>query len=151
MGDRLSLLEAACDRLCEVFGDLHLSQVYETEPVGCPAGSPLYLNACVEVMTSLLPIEVLTQTSCIERELGRSRNGTYGEPRTCDIDILYYDDLEQEDPQLTLPHPRAHQRAFVLKPLCDLDPQLILPGQKATVQQLLAECPDLDSVKAYPL
>lgn len=150
-GDRLATLESACDYLSDVFGALKLSQLYETEPVGCPAGSPHYLNACVEVNTTMPPQEVLELCLRIEQELGRVRNGTYGAPRTCDIDIIAYGDVQLCTPELTLPHPRAHLREFVLRPLCDLDPHLKLPGIPTTVGQLLAELPPGPAVNAFDL
>ncbi len=150
-GDRLATLENACDYLADVFGGLHLSQLYETEPVGCPAGSPCYLNACVEVSTAMPPQEVLELCMRIEKELGRERNGVYGAPRTCDIDIIMYGDLQLQSPTLTLPHPRAHEREFVLRPLCDIDPSLTLPGQHLTVSALLATIPAGPAVQAFDL
>lgn len=151
VGDRLATLESACDYLADVFGGLRLSQLYETEPVGCPAGSPPYLNACVEVSTAMPPQEILQLCLRIEKELGRERNGIYGAPRTCDIDIVTYGDLQLCTPELTLPHPRAHEREFVLRPLCDLDPHLKLPGHPQTAAQLLAELSGGPEVKAFDL
>ena len=140
-GDRLATLESACDGLAEAFGGLRLSQLYETEPVGCPPGSPLFLNACVAVSTKHTPQQVLEICQNIEQALGRKRTGEYGAPRTCDIDVICYDDTVLSTPELTLPHPRAHVREFVLRPLCDIDPQLRLPGQALTVSELLATLP----------
>ncbi len=151
IGDRLATLEQACDALAEAFGHLRLSQVYETAPIGCPEGAPAYLNACVEIATELPPDALLRVTQGIENALGRTRSGVYGEPRTCDIDILYYDTETLETPELTLPHPRAHERAFVLRPLCDIDAALVLPGQTSTVAELLAALPDAGGVIPYPL
>ncbi len=151
VGDRLATLESACDYLADVFGGLRLSQLYETEPVGCPAGSPPYLNACVEVSTAMSPQEILQLCLRIEQELGRERNGIYGTPRTCDIDIVTYGDMQLLTPELTLPHPRAHEREFVLRPLCDLNPHLKLPGQQQTAAQLLAALPAGPKVKAFDL
>ncbi len=151
LGDRLATLEQACDALAEAFGHLRLSQVYETAPVGCPEGSPPYLNACVEIGTELPPEALLRVTQSIENALGRTRSGVYGEPRSCDIDIIYYDTDTVSTPTLTIPHPLAHKRVFVLRPLCDIDPALILPGQSATAAQLLAALPDDGSVTPFPL
>ncbi len=151
LGDRLATLEQACDALAEAFGHLRLSQVYETEPVGCPEGSPPYLNACVEIGTELPADALLRVTQGIENALGRTRSGVYGEPRSCDIDIIYYDTDTLCTPTLTIPHPRAHERAFVLRPLGDIDPQLTLPGPQATVAALLAALPDDGSVTPFPL
>lgn len=151
VGDRLATLESVCDYLADVFGGLRLSQLYETEPIGCPTGSPPFLNACVEVSTAMPPREILQLCLRIEKELGRERNGTYGAPRTCDIDIVAYGDLQLCTPELTLPHPRAHEREFVLRPLCDLDPHLKLPGLHQTAAQLLASLPAGPEVKAFDL
>lgn len=150
-GDRLALLEAACDGLYREFGDLRLSQVYETEPVGCPPGSPAFLNACVEVHSALPPEEILQRCQMIEQELGRHRSGVYGEARTCDIDLLYCGDMQLHTPTLTLPHPRAHLRRFVLQPLCDIDPLLTLPGCRESVAQLLARLPENPRVTPFDL
>ena len=151
VGDRLAILESACDYLAEAFGGLRLSQVYETEPVGCPAGSPAYLNACVEVSTTMPAEEVLQICMSIEKELGRTRDGVYGAPRTCDIDIILYGELQLSTPALTLPHPRAHEREFVLRPLCDIDPQLVLPGHTLSVSHMLAALPAGPAVHAFVL
>lgn len=151
VGDRLAMLESACDYLSDVFGSLRLSQVYETEPVGCPAGSPPYLNACVVAHSDMEPQAILSLCLDIEKALGRRRSGTYGEPRCCDIDLLFCGDLIVNTPTLTLPHPRAHLREFVLRPLCDIDPNLILPGESKTVLQLLEGLPAGPSVSLFNL
>ena len=151
LGDRLVTLESVCDYLSDVFGALRLSQVYETEPLGCPEGSPAYLNACVEVETDMSAPEILRICQQIEQELGRTRSGIYGEARTCDIDILYCGGEIHTSPELTLPHPRLLQRAFVLQPLCDIDPLLVLPGSNRTIQQHLDALADDHSVTLFPL
>ncbi len=151
VGDRLAYLEKACDALFETFGNLRVSRVYETEPVGCPPGSPLYLNACVEAYTKLPPEEILSVVQKIEAMLGRQRlSGVYGEPRTCDIDILYVGEEVVNTRELTLPHPRACSRAFVLQPLCDIDPHMKLPGEEKNVHTLLQSI-DKSSIKLFPL
>lgn len=150
-GDRLALLEQACDLLSEQFGSLRLSQVYETEPVDCPPGSPAFLNACVEVLTTMPPEDVLACCLGIEAQLGRQRTGIYGDARTCDIDLIYYGEVALHTPTLTLPHPRAHTRRFVLQPLCDIDPLLVLPGQRETVEQLLARLPESPAISLFDL
>lgn len=151
VGDRLAMLETACDFLAANFGNLRLSQVYETEPVGCPPGSPSFLNACVEVETDLPAMDILHLCQQAEQELGRERHGIYGEARTCDIDLLYCGKETCNTEELTLPHPRAHERGFVLRPLCDIDPLLTLPGQTQTVSELLAALPAEPTVTPYPL
>ena len=97
------------------------------------------------------PEEILRCCREIEEALGRVRSGIYGEARTCDIDLIYSGDLQVNSPRLTLPHPRATQRRFVLQPLCDIDPELVLPGQPSTVQELLARLPELPSVTLFDL
>lgn len=151
MGNRLALLERACDKLAEKFGSLRLSQVYETDPVDCPEGSPSYLNACVEVETDLPALEILDFCLQTENELGRVRGDVYGTPRTCDIDLLYCGDEIIRSERLTLPHPLLTERAFVLQPLCDIDPMLKLPTTNKTVAQLLDELPPEHSVVRFPL
>ena len=151
LGDRLAMLETACDYLADIFGGLRLSQVYETEPVGCPEGSPMYLNACVEVETDMPAEKILELCLRIEQELGRQRTGTYGEARPCDIDLICCGSETAATSTLTLPHPRAHLREFVLRPLCDLDAQLVLPGQTQTVARMLEQLPAGPAVVPYPL
>ena len=152
LGDRLATLESACDHLADVFGALRLSQVYETAPVGCPPGSPAYINACVEVETDMPAPDILQLCMEIEKALGRTRNGVYGEARTCDIDLLYCGAETYDTAELTLPHPRAHERAFVLRPLCDINPALKLPRQDKTVAELLAALPPSEGgVKPFPI
>ena len=151
VGNRLALLERACDKLAEKFGSLRLSQVYETDPVMCPDGSPSYLNAVVEVETAMPALEILDYCQQCENELGRVRSDVYGMPRTCDIDLLYCGEEVIKSERLTLPHPLLTERAFVLQPLCDIDPQLVLPGQTKTVAQLLEELPPEHAVELYPL
>ncbi len=151
LGDRLATLERVCDYLSDLFGALRLSQVYETAPLDCPVGSPAYLNACVEVTTDMAPEAILRCCHEIEKDLGRTRSGEYGEPRTCDIDILYYGEQQINTAELTIPHPRAHMREFVLRPLCDIDSLLVLPGQQATVKDMLSTIIGTQGVTLYPL
>ena len=91
----------------------------------------------------------MTHCLRIESELGRKRGKVRGEARTCDIDFLYYGEMRINSPALILPHPRAHLRRFVLQPLCDIDPSLVLPGQSETVAQLLASLPDEPQVRPF--
>ncbi len=139
LGDKAQLLQRACDALRTHYGALRVSELYETQPEGCPEGSPHFLNACVELYTAEPATELLRVCQAIENDLGRARSGIYGEARSCDIDIISYGDLICDERTLTLPHPRATQRSFVLQPLCDLDGSLILPGQSQSVSSLLTE------------
>jgi 2-amino-4-hydroxy-6-hydroxymethyldihydropteridine diphosphokinase len=99
--------------------------VYETEPVGPP--QPAYLNAVVEVRTDLEPYELLKETQAVEDELGRVRAERWG-PRTIDVDVLTFDERVIDEPELVVPHPRMHERGFVLVPLGELEPDPMLPG-----------------------
>jgi 2-amino-4-hydroxy-6-hydroxymethyldihydropteridine diphosphokinase len=127
LGDRLEALQRAVDLLAtEDVRTVACSRVWETAPVGGPEGSPAFLNAVVEALTDHTPPEVLAAAHRVEAVLGRVRVVRWG-PRTLDIDVLLYDGFTSEDPELTIPHPRLTERAFVMLPLLDLDPDLTLP------------------------
>lgn len=114
----------------------------ETRPVGF-ASEHLFLNSVVAVHTTAMPAELLAQLQEIEREMGRrhkSHDGIYSD-RVIDLDILLYDQLVMTTPELTIPHPRMCERAFVLQPLSYIAPELIIPTTGATVAQLLAVLP----------
>ena len=151
LGDRLGILQG-CVQAIGGLADtdvLAISPVYETAPVGGPA-QPDYLNAVLVVGTALGPRALLAATQGIEADFGRVRQpGTerFG-PRTLDIDIISYDEEVSDDPVLTLPHPRAHERAFVLAPWHDLAPRAVLPG-RGPVAALLAGT-SLDGVRPRP-
>jgi 2-amino-4-hydroxy-6-hydroxymethyldihydropteridine diphosphokinase len=130
LGDRLETLRRAV-RLLHARPGVEVvrsSRVYETEPAGPP--QPTYLNAVLEVRTELEPRELLEACLAVERELGRARAERWG-PRTLDVDVLTYDDLEVDEPDLVVPHPRMHERGFVLVPLRELDPDPRLPGGRS--------------------
>ncbi len=112
------------------------SRLRETEPWG-PIAQPRYLNGAVELLTDLDPRQLLETLLGIEAELGRVRDGERWGPRTIDLDLLLLDGIVVDEPGLQLPHPRLHERSFVLEPLCDLDPKLDVPGQ-GRVSALLA-------------
>lgn len=116
------------------------SSLYLTEPVGGPP-QDWYVNAVVEGETQLGPRELLAACLDAERTLGRAR-GVRNGPRTIDIDILFYADVVQDEPGLTLPHPRLHERRFVLVPLSEIAPELRHPLLGVTIRELLARCPD---------
>jgi 2-amino-4-hydroxy-6-hydroxymethyldihydropteridine diphosphokinase len=140
LGDRLGTLQGCVQAIGGLpeTDVLAISPVYETAPVGGPA-QPDYLNAVLIAGTGLAPLDLLAGTQRIEADFGRVRaegSQRFG-PRTLDIDIISYDDQISDDPMLTLPHPRAHERAFVLAPWHDLDPAASLPGH-GPVAALLA-------------
>ncbi len=127
LGDRLEHLRAAARKLDETRGIdvVRSSRIYETEPVGPP--QPAYLNAAIEVVTTLTPRELLEAARAVEDSLGRVRAERWG-PRTIDVDILLYDEQTVDEPDLVIPHPRMHERGFVLVPLGELDADAMLPG-----------------------
>ena len=118
---------------------LRESPIYETEPVGYTA-QRWFLNMVVEAETALFPMQLLTRAGKIERTLGRVRTIPNG-PRTIDIDILLYGTAVVRTPRLDIPHPRMHERRFVLVPLADLAPDLRHPVSRKTVRQMLNEAP----------
>jgi len=107
------------------------SRWYRTAPVGGPPDQPDFLNAVCCVETDLGPYDLLAALQRIEQDFGRVRRERWG-PRTLDLDIILFGDRVQTDPELTLPHPRAHERAFVLVPLADLDPTVAIQGKPVT-------------------
>ncbi len=139
LGDREATLRRAVELLASTPGVelLAVSATRQTEPVGY-ADQPPFVNAAAAVDTSLTPHELLAALLDVERSLGRTREGPRFGPRTIDLDVLLYDDLELDEPGLTIPHPRLHERRFALEPLHDLDPALVVPGRGA-VKALLAE------------
>jgi len=137
LGDRLDYLQGGLDGMFDTprISFLAVSPVYETAPVGGPE-QPDYLNAVVIAETSMPAQAVLERCLSLEDALGRVRDERWG-PRTLDLDLIIYGDEVTNGPGLTLPHPRAHERAFVLAPWHDADPQAQLPGY-GPVADLLA-------------
>jgi len=140
LGDRLGNLRAAREAilgLSMVKPPIVSSAVYETAPVDCEPGAPKFLNAVVEFGYEGDPASLLEQLIRIEEALGRSRDYQKNVSRTIDIDLLYCGDRRIRNERLQLPHPRMHLREFVLQPLADIRPELVLPGQEKTVRELL--------------
>ena len=124
LGDR----EATIREAAALIGARRLSQIVETEPWGL-AEQPPFLNAVAEVDAVLGPEELLAALLDVEQRLGRVRTGPRWGPRTIDLDLLLYGDLELVGPRLTVPHPHLHERLFVLEPLLELAPGLVVPGR----------------------
>lgn len=120
-----------------------VSSRYQTPPIG--PQQPDFINAAAELSTDLSPLALLDALQAIEQQQNRVRNIHWG-PRTLDLDVLLYDNLVLESERLTIPHPRLSERAFVLVPLTDLNPQLALPSGE-TVAELLANCSQQGIVK----
>jgi 2-amino-4-hydroxy-6-hydroxymethyldihydropteridine diphosphokinase len=133
LGDR----EESIRRAVELLGATRVSTVIETEPWGY-ADQPRFLNAVAELETDESPRELLDRLLEIERDLGRTREGPRYGPRTIDLDLLVYGDEERDEPGLVVPHPRLHERAFVLEPLAELAPELRHPRTRQTVREMLA-------------
>jgi 2-amino-4-hydroxy-6-hydroxymethyldihydropteridine diphosphokinase len=123
------------------------SSLWQTSPVNCPPGSPLFVNAVIGLTTRAgeTPESLLEKLHKLERESGRPPKKVLNEPRLLDLDLIAFGAETWNTPDLVLPHLRAHLRRFVLQPLSEIAPDLILPGQGKTVSQLLAE-PSSDEI-----
>jgi 2-amino-4-hydroxy-6-hydroxymethyldihydropteridine diphosphokinase len=130
LGDPASTLRSAAVELGRAAGEIAAaSPVYRSAPVGV-TDQPPFLNAVAAVDTGLSPDALLDVLLAIEAAHGRVREVRWG-PRTLDLDLIWYEGVVRDDPRLTLPHPRAHEREFVLRPLCDIAPELPLNGRTA--------------------
>ncbi|MFE0458694.1 2-amino-4-hydroxy-6-hydroxymethyldihydropteridine diphosphokinase [Kitasatospora sp. NPDC058965] len=138
LGNRLETLQGAVDELGDTPGVkvTAVSGVFETAAVGGPEDQPSYFNAVLLLRTTLPPRDLLERANAVEDAFGRKRTVRWG-ARTLDVDIVSYQDVLSDDPVLLLPHPRAHERAFVLAPWSDADPDADLPGH-GKVADLLA-------------
>jgi 2-amino-4-hydroxy-6-hydroxymethyldihydropteridine diphosphokinase len=139
LGDRRAALERALALLGaeERIEVVAVSSFRDTEPVGY-VDQPRFLNAAAALETGLAARELLDRLLAVERALGRTRDGPRFGPRTIDLDLLLFGDERIEEPGLDVPHPRLHERRFVLEPLAELDPELVVPG-RGRVSALLAE------------
>jgi 2-amino-4-hydroxy-6-hydroxymethyldihydropteridine diphosphokinase len=139
LGDPVGTLKDAIESLAALRGSLlkAISSLYRTAPVGLKH-QPDFINAVVALDTRLPPMELLEELFAVEAAFGRQRSRKNA-PRTLDLDLLLHGDRVQDDPQLTLPHPRMHERAFVLAPLAEIAPDIVIPGRGA-VADLLAAC-----------
>jgi len=141
VGDRLANLRAAAARLCEIAipgAPVLAAPIYQTPPRHCPPGSPDFLNSVIEIGFAGGPHDLLEQTRVIETQLGRVCGTARNAPRMIDLDLLYLGDRCRAGGGLVLPHPRLANRRFVLQPLADIRPDLVLPGQSLTIAGLLA-------------
>ncbi len=149
LGDRLTNLRAALKAIVTLDGVMPpvlASPVYETEPVDCEPGAGKFLNAVIEFDYRSDPGELLGKLAQIEESLGRERHPVRNVSRRIDIDLLYCGTLEIDNETLRLPHPRMPRRRFVLQPLADIRPELVLPGQTKTVGELLAQLDESSKV-----
>ena len=162
LGDRMANLRAARKEIVDlvrqrtdspgranVKSPMRSSPIYETEPVDCEPDAGKFLNAVLEIDYDGDPSELLEQLIRVEESLGRKRDHARNVSRKIDIDLLYADDLNVNNERLQLPHPRLHQRKFVLQPLADIRPDLTLPNQTKTVRELLAQIEDSTKVICF--
>ncbi len=151
LGDRLQNLSEAKQRLSATLQIklLAASPIYEAEPVGCPSNTQPFLNAVVQIETSLPPLELLATLQQIEEAMGRAKTRPKNVPRRIDLDLLTCDGLILKDARLTLPHPEMTKRRFVLQPLADIAVEYVVAGTGKTVRELLAELNDPHWIKQF--
>jgi len=142
LGDSAAILREAMERLQQFsIAPIRRSSLWLSTPVDCPPGSPRFVNAVVALLPQAdeTPESLLVKLQAVEKDFGRRPRKVLHEPRPLDLDLIAFGAEVRSTPQLTLPHPRAHLRRFVLEPLSEIAPDLVLPGQAKPVGQLLAE------------
>ncbi|MDA3797595.1 MAG: 2-amino-4-hydroxy-6-hydroxymethyldihydropteridine diphosphokinase [Kiritimatiellae bacterium] len=154
VGDRLRYLQMACEDL-QAYEEINIiakSRVYETDPVGVPDKYKdiKYYNAFIVIETTITPYTLFKITKDMELKHGRSLNHEKNSPRQLDIDIIYAGNLKYDNKYVKVPHKRWHERRFVVQPLADVRPDLIIPGQTETVKQILKRLPKEPSVRYAP-
>ena len=151
LGDKLQNLRQGMTALedCAAVEMVACSLFYKTEPVGYRE-QDWFINAVLKVRTALAPLPLLKRLKNIEYRNGRRDTSIRFGPRIIDLDILLYDQLLLNMPELTIPHPRMHKRRFVLKPLCDIDPDIVHPGFDLTAKALLRRIEDSDQ-RLFPV
>ncbi len=152
IGDRLSCLHAAREQLRALPGvsvPERCSRIYETDPVDTEPGTTPFLNAVIEVEFTGHPITLLEALQSVEGQMGRPSKRPRNAPRPIDLDILYAGNLVLSNEEIVIPHPRLHLRRFVLQPLADIRPELVLPGKERSVAELLAELRDDSGVRVF--
>ncbi len=144
LGDSRRIILEAADRL-QAWSDqpLRRSSLWQTAPVGCPPGSPPFVNAALALLPRVgeTPESLLEKLKALESEFGREPKKELNEPRRLDLDLIAFGRELRSGVTLTLPHPRAHLRRFVLGPLAEIAPNYLLPGQTKTVRELLKNLP----------
>ena len=147
LGDRVAYLREAVHRLGAIIRIEQVSQLYVAAPLGY-VRDDAYINAALHGRTTMTPMDLLGMLQSIEVAMGRRPGVQFG-PRPIDLDLLFYDSIQMETFKLTIPHPRLAERAFVLKPLADIAPNLMHPVLYYTVSQLLEDAEDAEQVRVY--
>lgn len=147
VGDRQENLKEAISQLVPQVSITAESSIYETEPWGYEDQDD-FLNMVVQGETELEPLELLAHLKEIEANVGRTKTFRNG-PREIDLDILFYDDLIMEDKNLAIPHPRLHERAFVLVPLADIAPDFVHPIWNHRIRDMLGNLPSTNEIKVF--
>lgn len=153
VGDSPGILRRAMERLAELsVRPLNQSSLWQTTPVDCPPGSPPFVNAVVALtpLAGETPESLLVKLLDLEKEFGRKPKQVLNEPRRLDLDLIAFGKESRLTPALTLPHPRALERRFVLQPLSEISPDLILPNQNKSVAQLLAKLTSSEKLVRLP-
>src|SRR5215470_11625772 len=153
MGDRLANLREAYQRvsfLNEIGGLVRSSSIYETSPVDCEPETAEYLNAVMEISFDGPPVALLNHLQQIEAEMGRPSKRPRNSPRIIDLDILYVGNLVLHSAEIIIPHPRLAKRRFVLAPLAEIAPDLVLPGHSRSISTLLGKLNDEEEVRRLP-
>jgi 2-amino-4-hydroxy-6-hydroxymethyldihydropteridine diphosphokinase len=152
LGERLANLRRARKEIAALNGvrpPILSSAVYETEPIGCETGAGRFLNAAVEFGYAGEPQNLLQELATVEQKLGRPAGHPQNTSRTIDLDLLYCGDLEITSARLQLPHARMIEREFVLRPLADIAPDLIVPKQTESIRELLVRLPETGTVVCF--
>jgi 2-amino-4-hydroxy-6-hydroxymethyldihydropteridine diphosphokinase len=153
IGDRLANLRFAYRQvanLSSASAAIRCSSIYETSPVDSPPGVSSYLNAVIEIEYDRPAIALLDSLLKLERALGRPSKRPRNAPRTIDLDLLYVGNLTLNSPEIIIPHPRITHRRFVLEPLADVAPDLVLPGQTLSIRHLFIGLKTEEEVTKIP-
>jgi 2-amino-4-hydroxy-6-hydroxymethyldihydropteridine diphosphokinase len=150
LGDSAQIVRRALERLQSLANSAVLkSSLWQTTPVDCPPGSPRFVNAVAlfEPLPGETPESLLAKLQGLEKRFGREPKKIHNEPRPLDLDLIAFGPEVRNTAVLVVPHPRAHQRRFVLQPLAEIAPDLILPGQAKSAAELLAALPDQEAME----